>query len=498
MSAADRLNPLPVIGVSEPKPLVYVVRPYTIAERQRLVTTGRSVLLSLRLASARFGGEEGIFDFDLAPTPTDDVAALINEVRETSTGPAKKEWALVLARLSGTIADIETWDFPQFSFQNYKNDRQGVLAALQGEFLLAKLRANEAFFRTEMGEKIPTLQYIKDTQGVDPERIGSERLREQRQRVATLFERLGYGEYNAANINAYRADQKLTPDQVEYLVQFHAERFVTALNEFLGLDRPFTFKKSLDPQYTVEIDDKDDSWVGWAKGIRNQYILLLNTNEERHADRWTAGKAEQIALHEVAAHFCQMQGWQNSIDSGLLIPALGVTHIHDPEQITSEGIAQTIQYFIPSIGKSGDQYSSLTPAGLFETEAEALRQMTYNNVHIFVNSQDTTFKQVADYVRRFCPVEPQGEIKKQIKDRKEHPIKRSYLYAYGYGFVLHRWIASNLTVKGSKELLKFLTTQPTTPKQEMTFVMSMIQDGGLPYGTIRKTFRDYLEESVPA
>lgn len=471
----------------------YMARPYNAVERTKLLTASKGVLLTLRLVSARYGNEEGIIDFDLAPPPSDDAVEIIRQVQETTAGPTKIEWGLILDKLTATIKNIEQWDFPQFSFQDYQRDRIGTLAALQAEFLLAKLKANEALFRTERGEKIPTLRYIRETQGVEPERIGSESLREQYEKVAGLFENLRYGPYNGANMSTYRQEQHCTPEEVEHYVKFHARRFAEALNEFLGYNR--LFKSGLEPNYSVAQVDKDDYWVAWAKGIRNLYSLLLNTNDERHGDRWTIGKTEQIALHEVAAHFCQMQGWQNSIDEGFLVPALGITHIHDPEQVSSEGLAQALHLFVPSIGKSVE---GLTPAGLFETEAEALRQMVYNNVHIIINTQEASLKQIADYVHRFCPAETIAEIRKQMKDRKDHPTKRSYLYAYGYGFALHRWIASNLTVRGSKELLRFLTTQPTTPKQEMTFVMSMIQDGGEQYGVVKKTFRDYLDENVAA
>jgi len=479
------------------KPRLFDSRAFSLEERRQLWSIGRSLLFSLRANNASLGKERGIIDFDLAPEPSEEARHVLEEIAAaTLREPSTEEWAARIGRLSTEISKVETLEFPRFGFNVYSRDKIGMKKALQAEFLLAKLRANQALFATRAGCEIPTLKFINQTQGVEPELIGSERLQDQRRRVETHFEVLGYGQYTPENIQRYRQDQKLELSEVESQVQYHAERFIAAINDFIYPTSLFK-KSGISPNYEVKIVDVNDYWVAWSSGVRNNFLLRLNVNQRRHAGKWTAGKAEQMALHEVAGHFFQMQGWQNAIDKGELLPVLGVTSVHDPEQVTCEGIAQTLQFFVPSINNpSNGKYDfSLTPHGWYETEAEGLRQMVYNNVHIMINTQDVTLKQVAAYVSRFCPAEPYREIRRQAADRKNHPIKRSYLYAYGYGYLFHRWAASNLTQRGSREFLKFISSQPTTPKQEERFIMSMIQDGGKPYGEIKNTFQDFARNA---
>lgn len=475
------------VGDQRPRP--FETRPFSEAERQMLWTIGRGLLQRLRMNNALIaGGEEdgGIIDFDLAPEPSEEAWELIEEARTTrSSGPSN---AAIVERLGRAIEAVEELDFPQFSFNTYQRDRRGAMAALQAGFLRAKLIANMSLFSARDGQEIPTLKFIKATQGVEPALIGSDRLSKQREKVAALFENLGYGEYTPENLDKYREAERLTsPEEIENHVVKNAGRFIDAINLFLDHGSFLRPPQKVIPSYDVKIESANDYWIAWSKGRRNQFHLLLN-NHPRHAHKWTRGKAEQMALHEVVGHFMQMKGWQNAIDKGELLPVLGVTTVHDPEQVTSEGLAMSLHLLVPAIG------SGISPAGLFEAEAEGLRQMVYNNVQIMVNSGQRLMRlsDVNKYVRRFCPAEPYPEIRNQVRDRSEHPIKRSYLYAYGYGYLFHRWAARNLTYKGSKELIKFVLSQPTTPLQEMRFVMSMIQDGGPQYGAIRCTFDDFI------
>ena len=264
---------------------------------------------------------------------------------------------------------------------------------------------------------------------------------------------------------------------------------IRAANAALGEDRPFIDFDLVDPvrdritesfikeapsaeearaiveSLEVAIDE-DEYWFNWADGDREVYTLRVNMNE-RHSDKLTRGKAEAMALHEIVGHFAQMINWQRAIDRGRLAPVLGLTSVVNPEPVTDEGVAETLHYYVPKINEL------LSPEARYELEVEGLRQMIYNNVHTKITSDKIEKEEVLGIVKEFYPAETELEAVRQFEERKDDPVKKAYLYAYGIGYLAHRYFAEILDRDGRRSLLRLIYRQPLTPGQVKDYAFKL-------------------------
>lgn len=450
-------------------------RPLSLLERRRLAALSPRIVACLRLVH-NFALTEDIIDFDLAPEPRAETQLYLDVFGNFTPGAAtRQDWSRLAGAHVPIIEALESFPSPKFDINDYEKDRDGTLAALQLGFLKAKLRADFVYCQSRAGVNIPNLPLIKETQGIDPMLIGSERLQAQRKTVAALFEKLEFGEFSAENIGRYRQERQIQdPEEVVNLTRFHADSFFEAENAFLGNGN--IFRSNINPKYDIKPVKKDEYWVCYANGSRKGFLLQINFHD-RHQGKWTHGKVEAMAAHELGGHFFQMANWLDAIQKGKLIEPLGVTAVHDPEQVVSEGIAQTLHHFVPAIGQSlGDSRTGLSDEARFEIEYEALRQMAYNNLHISTSQQKVRLEDAETYIHRFCPAEMRSEVRKQMIDRKRHPVKKSYLYSYGIGALLMKWAAHSLNREGKREFFRLVNSQPLTPDQVITIVNSMVLD----------------------
>lgn len=328
--------------------------------------------------------------------------------------------------------------------------------ASQIEFLDQKLEALSTYNRVIAGEQVPFREYIEKTQGITPEIIPPERLDAQMDVVKRLCARLGI-EFSKDSIESFRRGQPIPIDQAPDFMKEKVGDLLPHLENFLGI------KISIPLKIKIQDPPKDEYWFNWSNALHDVYTILVNPHP-RHSHKFTKGKLEAMVSHEILGHLAQMTGWQKAIDEGELLRALGVTSINDPEQFTCEGIAQTLHHFVPGIREN------LSQEALFELEMEGLRQMVYNNVHIMINSDDYIVSDINRLVRSYLPTEPWGEIRRQISERKRDDSRRSYLYAYGMGFLMHKEYAQRLDTEGSRKLIQYIYTRPSTPAQENRFV----------------------------
>jgi len=403
----------------------------------------------LRLWDAMEGRERDVIDFDLVREEP-----IYQAFEEYIIGaPTKEERKRILARLEEFQEKVEGLSQSRVDVEVH-----------QIEFLRAKIQAHIAYCQRKLGVEFNPMEYIEKTMGVKPEIIPNEILLIQKERVMGLFEKLGCLKYTKGEIEKFRAERILPENSITGYLSHNSDVSLRALSDFLG--------RKIAPKFGIEAVKKEGYWVNWSNGTRNKFKLRVNLHP-RHAWRWTKGKVEEMPIHEIAGHFGQMSGWQNAIDKKELIPVLGLTSVHDPAQITTEGIAQTLPYFVPGIEEQ------LCDDGRLEFEISGLRMMIYNNIHIWVNSapvtQETEEKMIK-YMHKFFPIEPEEEIRKQIKDRSMNPLLQTYLYSYGIGNYRHRLYAQALNLDGKRKLLDLIYSQPITPEQEERFVSKLLTD----------------------
>lgn len=422
------------------------------AKQESLLDISTKMALFIRVWNAIEGQNRDIIDFDLVPIPgylTAFTEAVKKSLKEVSSKEERENVHSGFTEFQAMLQDM----IP--ATQSEK---------LQLEFLSAKVDAHKAYLERKLGFLPDPLKFIERTMGVEPKIFSENVLLEQKEITASLFKPLG-GNYNRENIEACR-NRLVEEESILPMIRDNALIFIRELSDFLGVD-----EKSITPKYKTELVSKNDYWLVWVNGSWRMFTLQFNIHN-RHKARRTDGKIMAMIVHEIAGHLAQMTSWLNAIKREELIPVLGLTSVHDPEQVTTEGIAQTLPYFVPEIG------SKLTPAGKFEVEMEGLRQMVYNNVHIWANTKFSPDKELVEYIQSYCPAETKMEIKRQVKERTANTLKQAYLYSYGIGFYRHKQYAQQLNNEGRKELLRLIYRQPITPAQEDRFVQGLLNDPG--------------------
>lgn len=410
-------------------------------------------------------------DFDLAPAPEDQEPSLYQ--RTLISAPTRAEWKAVVSILTSEIAEVEVTQVPD----------DGRLA-MQREVMVRKLEAHSAFYTGKAGTRIPWRERVEITQGVEPVPIDEESIMAQREKALAIFRELGYKDLTKEELARYRENTRLTNEEFMSAIEQNSKVILDEISTAL--------KRDLRPNFTVEADSKNAYWLNWSNGTRDNFKLRVNLHP-RHSDKKTIGKAWAMAVHEAGGHFGQMAGWQEKIDSGQTLPVLGITSTHDPEQIASEGVAMTLHYYVPGLLKH------LPQEALFELELEGFRQMMYHNVQIEANllkdklegsemSPEEETAKMASFVQakitdiqNIYEAEPESEIRNQIVERTEDPEKSVYLFAYGYGFLFHQWIARTLNTQDRLRFLDVVYSQPTTPEQELHMVGALLQQNPVRY-----------------
>lgn len=435
-------------------------RDLTQADRTELRALTPEIVDHLRVANIMAGKDKGTIDFDLAPAHPHlrrFSTVIINE-------PSREEWQMLLGDLQGLQAGLDHIDMPAVTADDLiKGDRR-TKQIMQINFLKSKLKAYEAFYLMKLGSKASFGEYLDATMGIEPVQIGESRLEIQRDRIEKRLRRAGYGGYSSESVHELRQRQLVEPGKVPDIMRSYADKYLDQLSRFLG--RPVR------PNYKIEFPEKpeDAYWFNWSDGVRGDFRLRVN-DHPRHFHKFTSGKIEAMVVHEILGHFGQMYGWQQAIVRRELLEPLGVTSVFDPEQVASEGLAQSLHYFIPEL------YRSLSPEAILELEMEGFRQMVYNNVHIRVNEDRLDTRKIIRRVQAMVPTETEEEIKKQIAERTRNPIRRTYLYSYGIGFALHQWAGTSaLSPAGRRKLMDYSLGQPMTPMQEIQLIDALSSD----------------------
>ena len=431
----------------------------------------------LRDAYVMEGPHRKLVDFDLVPVSPRDRRALERRKKWHQGPPTKREWTEIVGSIDELRSRAERIILP----------RNGKTAALQlqREFLLAELIAHSTFYRGKTNQEFPFEEFISLTQGIRPQMIEESTLMAQIDSITK-----GFGAIDSESIERYRREHLVSEETLPDKMRDYVATYLGTVSDFLG--------KKITPELDIEAVKEDDYWIDWIDGDHERFSLKINTHPVRHASRWTEGKVEAMAAHEIAGHAAQMESWKNAIDRGELLRVLGLTSVHYPGQIPIEGFAQTVHLFVPSLHRHFSEHTES------ELELEGLRQMIYNNIHIMVNTTGSTDEEMIAYMHRFLPAEPEDEIRNQIQERRDDPVKRTYLYAYGIGFRLHQWYAGNLTIEGKRELLRFIFSQSTTPEQEYHYFLQLVSDRSGRYGSIRAPFSDsqtlpsFIDNSSPS
>jgi len=335
-----------------------------------------------------------------------------------------------------------------------KRDDVGQLPEAVRELVTLRLNASRTYLLALLGTRIPFADYVAQTLGVQPHLFEEAVIEHAASEVNSALEQLGL----PGKSIAFTRDQALR-FQEEFLIRDESRlprQFDYYLSKWLPvLHGWFSFQLN-GYDIRLEFAREDAYWKNWISGQLDLGEINFRINiHSRHV--WYAGSPETLALHEYCGHAVQMILWHQRIKQGLLPQFFGILTVHFPDQFMLEGLAEVLPYILPD----GVQ---------LEKKSVVLRNLQYytllvmNNVHILANQPDGV-REAHEYAVRRLPFTSEEVINAEIRDRRDHPLFRTYQYVYGISKHTFLTYLRKLDREAGRELLKIAYTRPMTSHQ---------------------------------
>ena len=291
----------------------------------------------------------------------------------------------------------------------------------KNEFISSKLIACKYYLSALQGKKFPFGEYVSNTMGIVPKIISIKVLENQLKTTADTYKTIGYS-YEKAGLEKYEHENQLTQKEIELTFKKFRDDILPKVIKWLRLQ--------VELKYKIKFVDIDTYWMNWISTDENGEILLQYNLNNRH--KWLKGSTEYLVFHEICAHTPQTLSWKNQIINGGLNPFVGLTTVFSPEQFFLEGIAESLYYFYPS--------NPFSDYGLASLHTDHLYWLVMNNAHIMVNSGESINK-IVQFIKKYLPTRKEEEIVKNLKERVNDPLFRTYQYIYGIALYYHKLIA---------------------------------------------------------
>jgi hypothetical protein len=317
-----------------------------------------------------------------------------------------------------------------------------------------KLRAQEAFLRNVMGEHWDFHEYVEATQGFTPRQFTEQELDAQWKDTERALAAVGVAADADLIKNLAAVDGKIAEDSIGGFYQEIAARNAAVLTPVIGAIPPFSFK--------VEFDDVDAYWSNWVDGQKTDYRLRFNRhNVKEHFN----GKSTLLAFHEISSHLVQAALLNRRIAEGQAPLCLGLTTVHDSDQFQSEGLAQSLTYFL-------DTPDSQNPFMIARRELTLYRDMVHNNLHIMINT-GSRIGECVDYGVEHMPFESQANIAHSLASKANNPQFRNYEHVYGASAVFFKKMAERATPAQKEIILNRVYNEWLSPAELATFAYGL-------------------------
>jgi len=315
----------------------------------------------------------------------------------------------------------------------------------KNEFISSKLTACKYYLSALKGKKHPFNEYVSNTMGVIPKTFPKGVLDDQLKITAETYKKNGYS-YEKSSLAKFEKENQLSQKQIESTFKKFRNDILPKVIKWLGLQVELTYK--------IKFVDIDTYWMNWISTDENGDILLQYNLNSRH--KWFRGSTEYLVFHEICAHALQTLSWKKQITLGKLNPFVGLTTVFSPEQFFLEGIAESLFYFYPS--------NPFSDFGMVSLHTDHLYWLVMNNAHIMANSGTPTNKIIL-FIKKYLPTRNEEEILKNLKERVEDPLFRTYQYIYGIALYYHKQIASRLTNEQRREYVLDIYQNIYNPKK---------------------------------
>jgi hypothetical protein len=354
--------------------------------------------------------------------------------------------------------DIIDFDLSQSESSVSFNSRSQILTALhelrdqlstgapEEEFLRTRLQGSILFVRALMGEQIPFAKYVKETLGVHPEPFSSAEIQDARRE---LEEHLAPFDLQVKSECRERFETSLLihdPEAIWDGIIGDQELWLARLRA-AGIPVP----KKL--HLKVEVAKVDAYWSNWISGsLREGITLKINIHPRKEYD---LGRPLALCLHEICGHAAQMSIWRELIREGALDPACGVTVVHAPEALVSEGIGQTVSDVF------GDQ-EQFPPIFRLSRALQYYTLLVLHNAHLLIY-EGLPIEDVLEYARGHLPLANPGMLESELRDRGTNPLFKTYQLSYAIGESIIRRMIRGLSILQRQRFFLKLYTTPLTP-----------------------------------
>lgn len=315
----------------------------------------------------------------------------------------------------------------------------------KNEFISSKLTACKYYLSALKGKKHPFNEYVSNTMGIIPKTFPKGVLDDQLKITAETYKKIGYS-YEKSSLEIFEKENQLSQKQIESTFKKFKDDILPKVIKWLRLQVELTYK--------IKFVDIDTYWMNWISTDENGDIFLQYNLNSRH--KWFRGSTEYLVFHEICAHALQTLSWKKQITLGKLSPFVGLTTVFSPEQFFLEGIAESLFYFYPS--------NPFSDFGMVSLYTDHLYWLVMNNAHIMANSGIPTNKIIL-FIKKYLPTRNEEEILKNLKERVEDPLFRTYQYIYGIALYYHKQIASRLTNEQRREYVLDIYQNLYNPKK---------------------------------
>ncbi|GAA4718829.1 hypothetical protein [Phytohabitans rumicis] len=301
-----------------------------------------------------------------------------------------------------------------------------------------RLRADIAYLRALLGERVPLAEYIGQTQGCGSAGWPQEYVARREADARASVERLGVAWGADTLDHLAEREGRLAPDEAPDAIRRAAVELEPIVRKMVDTDAPFNL--------SIEAANIDAYWAYWLDGSGTNARLRLNL---RHA-QFTQVQARVFALHEVLGHALKGASYAERCTAED-VPWVRVLSVHAPQQVLLEGLAQALPLFVIP---DDEQVVARIRLAHFT-------QLVRAELHLAVNL-GATIEDCADLARSRVPFWSNEDIADTLTDRSVSPQLRSYLWSYPAGI---DWFVSLAEEGGpsTNEVLRAAYRKPLTP-----------------------------------
>jgi hypothetical protein len=153
---------------------------------------------------------------------------------------------------------------------------------------------------------------------------------------------------------------------------------------------------------------------------------------------------------------------------------MGLTTVHGPEQFQSEGLAQSLTYFL-------DTPESRNPFLVAKREITLYKRMIDNNLHIMINTGRSVEECIA-YGKERMPFRTPEGIAHSLASKVNNPQFRCYEHVYGAGSAFVKNLARQTNDQQKQAVLKRVYNEWLSADELKMFSQNLLKARMTPSG----------------